>query len=112
NPTWPRQHAMPIPANDPDATYSFAFDGVTAATQIAGLTAGQPFDVWSAALHMHLHGTRASIAIDHADGTSECMLDIERWNFHWQGSFAFAKPKTVSPGDALRIECHWDNTEA
>jgi hypothetical protein len=112
NPSWPRQHTMGIPAGDPDAGYAFAYDGVSAASLVDGFASGQPFTVYSAALHMHLHGTTTSFHIVHGDGTDECMLDIPRWNFHWQGSFPFAQPKTVSPGDQLRIECHWDNSAA
>jgi hypothetical protein len=38
------------------------------------------------------------------------MLDIERWNFHWQRTYRLAAPQMVSPGDRLSVECHFDNT--
>jgi copper type II ascorbate-dependent monooxygenase-like protein len=69
-----------------------------------------PLIVYSAGLHMHQLGTHGSLRIDRADGTSECMLDIPQWNFHWQGSYTFAQPKTLNPGDKLSVECHWDNS--
>jgi hypothetical protein len=58
---------------------------------------------------MHTHGTHARTTIEHKDGTSECMVDIPKWDFHWQGTYAFSQPKTFKPGDALNVECHWSN---
>ena len=59
---------------------------------------------------MHTRGTRALLEIHHSDGTKECMLEIDRWNFHWQGAYAFMQPKTFNPDDSLYLECHWDNS--
>jgi hypothetical protein len=112
NPQWPKAHTMSIPAGDPDATYAFSYDGALGASQIAKLSSAAPFTVYSAALHMHLHGTHSTFSIERGDGTSECMLDIPHWNFHWQGSYGFTQPKIVAPGDKLKIECHWDNSAA
>src|SRR5262249_53099465 len=40
----------------------------------------------------------------------ECLLQIDDWNFHWQGSYGFKQPKIFNPGDKLYLECHWDNS--
>jgi hypothetical protein len=71
-----------------------------------------PVTMYSASLHMHTRGRRAELDIVHADGTKECMLDIGRWDFHWQGSYAFQQPKTFAPGDSLYLECHFDNSDS
>lgn len=114
NPAWARQQMMPIAAGDPDAVHQFSFDAVTAValrTQGA-IDTDKAFTVYTAALHQHLHGTHTNLEIVHADGGSQCLLDIPDWDFHWQGSYAFVQPKKVVPGDAFHITCHWDNSEA
>ncbi len=112
NPWWPRLHTMSINAGDRDATHSFAFDALTGFSFATSgkIDATRPVTIHSAALHMHLHGTQATLNLQKAAGTTECLLTIPRWDFHWQGSYAFANPKQVAPGDKLGIECHWDNS--
>jgi hypothetical protein len=46
-----------------------------------------------------------------AGGQTECLLDIPRWDFHWQGGYGFQQPKTYNPGDQIHLECHWDNSK-
>ncbi|GAC1521520.1 MAG: hypothetical protein NVS3B10_22290 [Polyangiales bacterium] len=104
-------NTMAIPARAADATHSYVADAdfLLNAESGGAMTAKKPFTVWSAGLHMHTRGAKGTLSIARADGTSECALDIEHWNFHWQGSFGFTAPKQVNPGDKLGIECHWDN---
>ena len=95
---------MKIPAFAPDTMHSFAFDPTPF------LSGGKPFLMYSANLHMHQLGTRAKLSLQRKDGSEDCLLDIPRWNFHWQGSYGFPAPKVVNPGDKVYLECHWDNT--
>ena len=46
----------------------------------------------------------------YADGTTECMLDVPRWDFHWQGAYVLQNKTTFNPGDKMYLECHWDNS--
>ena len=104
NPTWITQDAMQIPAGEMDVEHKFVFDP----TQY--ISDGQPFTMYSAGLHMHTLGSRGKLEIWRDGGDKECLLDIPRWDFHWQGAYGFAEPKRFNPGDQLFIECHWDNT--
>lgn len=104
-PTWLSGDGMLIPAGEADATHSFTYDMTT-------LGDGSPVTIHAAGLHMHQLGKYGSLRIERADGTSECMLDIPHWNFHWQGSYSFLEPKTINPGDKVTLECHWDNSAA
>jgi hypothetical protein len=101
NPAW-LEGGMPIPAGDEDVEHSFAFD--------ASFLHGGDFTIYSAALHQHQLGTRSIATIERASGDSECLLQIDDWNFHWQGSYGLREPPVFHPGDELRIECHWDNS--
>jgi hypothetical protein len=113
NPDWVTGNApMDIPANTPDTMHSYALDISPYAAYLTGnvLASNQPFTVYGAGLHMHTRGTHATTSIIRAGSqTDECMLSIPRWDFHWQGSYAFSAPKTVNPGDQLSVECHWAN---
>lgn len=40
------------------------------------------------------------------------MLQIDDWDFHWQGSYGFRQSEIVRRGDQVSIECHWDNSPA
>ncbi len=102
NPQWV-QGNMPIPANDPDVVHSFAFDPTAFIGEV---------EVFSAALHMHTLGTSGTLNVQRADGSRSCLLQIDDWNFHWQGSYGFAQPELLRRGDRLSIECHWDNSAA
>lgn len=104
NPNWIDSQLMRIPAGEPDVMHSFEFDTT--------LVTGGSFTIWSAGLHMHTLGTRATASIVRADGTSECLLQIDDWNFRWQGSYALRTPPVFNRGDKLRVECHWDNSPA
>ena len=112
NPDWIQSHTMVIPAGMQDVMYNWTF----APSAYFGLITNNvipsnvPVTMWSAGLHMHTRGTHAELSIIHADGTKECMLEIPRWDFHWQGAYAFQQPKTFQPGDQLYLECHWDNS--
>lgn len=102
NPQWLGSQLMHIPAGEADVMHSFEFD--------ASLVIGGPFTIWSASLHMHTLGTRATASIVRAGGGSECLLQIDDWNFHWQGSYGLRTPPVFNQGDKLRVECHFDNS--
>lgn len=109
---WPSGN-MPIPANDPDAGAWYDIDP----TPYMGLVTNNvipngPFRVWTVGAHMHLRGHSERLDIERADGGNTCLLDVPDWDFHWQGGYQLVQPETVSSGDKLRIQCHWDNSQA
>jgi hypothetical protein len=103
NPQWLNGN-MPIRAGDADATHRFAFDptGVIAN--------GNPVTIHGGGLHMHLLGKSATAKILRSDGTEDCLIDIPKWDFSWQGGVDFAQPAVINPGDRLELECFWDNS--
>jgi hypothetical protein len=109
---WVQNKTMNIPAGAPDTMHNYSFDPTPYMGLITNnvIAPDQPFTIWSASLHMHTRGTHARLDIVHADQSKECMLDIPRWDFHWQGAYGFTAPMTFKPGDQLYLECHWDNS--
>ncbi|MFO0601306.1 MAG: hypothetical protein U0228_38715 [Myxococcaceae bacterium] len=112
DPDWVRMHQMPILANAKDTEHSFALDPTQYMSYLTQnqLPNGTGFRVYAAALHQHLLGTSSRLQINRADGTSECLLDIPRWDFHWQRSYRLSQTKIFHPNDLLQVSCHWDNS--
>ncbi|MBZ0236804.1 MAG: monooxygenase [Deltaproteobacteria bacterium] len=104
NPLWFAGEGMEIRAGDPDAMVFFSYDP----TRVLGK--GGAIDVESVMIHMHELGTIGRLAILRADGTTECLLNILDWDFHWMTTYFLARPVRIHPGDRLYVECHWDNT--
>jgi hypothetical protein len=67
-----------------------------------------PTTIYIAAGHMHLLG--ASIKLELNPGTPEAkvLLDIPRWDFHWQNAYTLANPVKAQPGDIVRVTCRHD----
>jgi hypothetical protein len=57
--------------------------------------------------HMHLLGTRITTWLN-----DQLILDLPRWNFHWQGAYQFVTPYNATGTDLFKLECHYDNSAA
>ena len=103
--------AMPIPAGNADVSHSFSYDPTRYLNYITGgvLKPGK-FHLYSASLHQHLRGSHSRLEILRQGKRRECLLDIPRWDFHWQGSYGLDNPTVFEQGDQLVVACHWDNS--
>jgi hypothetical protein len=106
DPSWYGDGVMAIPAGKAEVSYSVAYDPTLF------ITKGKPVLMYTAGLHMHALGKRGKITLERGDKSSECLLDIPRWQFHWQGAYGFETPRLIRPGDRISQECHWDNSAA
>jgi hypothetical protein len=104
NPAW-LQGDMPIPADEALVTHRWEAD-------LDWLTGGRAIDVYGIGTHQHQLGLSSHVSLQTAQGGSDCWLHIPDWHWHWQNSHEFSKPKRVSPGDFLQLECQWDNSAA
>lgn len=111
NISWVTDHTMDIPPHTNDVMHSYAGDPTKFMNFLTGgaITSNVPLTIYTAGAHMHTFGRSISLEINRADGATECLVDIERWNFHWQGQYAFAQPKVFDPGDFLTMKCTYDN---
>lgn len=60
--------------------------------------------------HMHLLGSKFSQTVVHDDGTEECLLRMDAWDYHNQVTANLVEPATLGPGDKLKISCTFDNS--
>lgn len=103
NAFWSAFRQMPIKANDPASSYTWAGDPTT-------LNGSRPILIHTAALHMHNLGHTGYMKVKHQDGSEECLLRISDWDFHWQGGIRLKKPIPVAVGDQVEINCVFDNS--
>ena len=64
--------------------------------------------------HMHWLGrdfTFTAVLPDEAK-TRIPLIKIDRWNFNWQGTYAFAEPIPLPKGAYFEMEAHFDNSAA
>lgn len=93
-----------IPAGEPAARNAARFVNYGA----------EPVVLLGVGPHMHGLGRSLSSVVERADGTRECLLDVPEWLFEWQQLFSMPSDQwvTVAPGDAITLECVYDNSPA
>lgn len=66
--------------------------------------------------HMHYVGVDEKVSLVHADGSSECLIQLPHWDFDWQRRYDYDASindmLSVRAGDRLDIRCTYDNTMA
>jgi hypothetical protein len=106
--------SMHIPAGDPDVTHEVTLSRdnpiLLYLMQGLGVSANTTVDIWGAALHQHLLGTRSVVSVERGGGEEDCLLQIDDWDFHWQGQYGLASPIPFGAGDAVHLQCWWDNS--
>ena len=61
--------------------------------------------------HMHLRGKAFEYNILHSDGTTETLLRVNHYHFHWQLSYRLSEPRFLKAGTKLQAVAWYDNTE-
>ena len=68
----------------------------------------EPTKILVAAAHMHLLGSSIRIELNPDTPDARVLLDIPRWDFHWQGAYTLAAPVLARRGDIVRVTCTHD----
>jgi mono/diheme cytochrome c family protein len=114
NPLWVLEpESFSIPAGKNGVRHEFEVDPSPYAAFLApsvDLTEG--FEIHRVALHMHRLGVSGEVAIERTGGQTDVLLEIPRWDFHWQREYQLAQPAGVDPGDHLALRCEHDNTSS
>jgi hypothetical protein len=69
---------------------------------------GAPTTIHAVAGHMHLLGRSVKVELNPGTARARVLLDIPRWDFHWQASYVLQEPVRAEPGDVLRVTCRHD----
>ena len=68
----------------------------------------QPTTIHVAAGHMHLLGASIRVELNPGTPRAQVLLDIPRWDFHWQNAYTLAREVKAGPGDVVRVTCRHD----
>ena len=71
-----------------------------------------PTTIHVAAGHMHLLGASIRLELNPGTPRAKVLLDIPRWDFHWQNAYTLASPVRAEPGDVVRVTCRHDVAQA
>jgi thiol-disulfide isomerase/thioredoxin len=71
-----------------------------------------PIDLSVTALmaHMHVRGKAFKFEVTYADGKTETLLDIPRYDFNWQLRYDYATPKVLPRGSTVKVTAIFDNS--
>ena len=61
--------------------------------------------------HMHTRGHASRVEVVRG-GVAEVLLDIPRWDWHWESDYVFLRGVEVAAGDRVRVSCSFDNGAA
>lgn len=89
-----------IPPNDPDYKVTAEFT--------------TPLDVhlWAVFPHMHLLGRRMNVEATLPNGQTQCLINIDDWDFNWQGMYLYRNPVAIPALTHFSLEAHFDNSSA
>ena len=67
--------------------------------------------VWLIAPHMHLLGKKMSVDAAMSNGTNTCLININDWDFNWQGVYRYKTPIALPVGTRVSLSAYYDNSE-
>lgn len=73
-----------------------------------------PVDVTLLSLYPHAHylGKAVQVSATLPDGTTKHVLNIPRWDFHWQTEYRLQKPLPLPHGTSVTMDYTYDNSVA
>jgi len=72
-----------------------------------------PLKVWFVAPHMHLLGKKMHVETTHlATNKTQCLINIDKWDFNWQGAYLYKQPIVIPAGSRLSAVAWYDNPTA
>lgn len=89
-----------VPANNP----AFTVD--------ATWTLPRGIEAYSAGLHSHFLGRKMLFEAVSSDGTRDCLIREDSYDWKWQGMYQYVKPRHLPGGTSLRVQATYDNSGA
>jgi hypothetical protein len=96
------ERSFTIPPNDP---------GYQVTAQLP-IRTPFPLTLWFIAPHMHLLGKKMNVQLQPLNGAAQCLIDIEDWDFNWQGAYRFNEPVSIPAGSQFLLTAQYDNSSA
>jgi hypothetical protein len=67
--------------------------------------------LYSLSPHMHYRGARMRFDVTYPDGTTETLLSVPHYDFHWQTTYQLAEPKKIPAGSKIVLRGAFDNSD-
>jgi uncharacterized protein (TIGR03437 family) len=81
---------------------------VTAAYTIPSLISAK---MWAVTPHMHLLGKKIKVELTRPGAsTPDCLVNIEDWDFNWQGTYLYNNAVDLAGGSRLKLTTIFDNS--
>jgi len=94
------------------ASFDFAIPpGAPDHHEVAERRIGRDILVYQLSPHMHYRGKSMRIEAHYADGRSETLVSVPRYDFNWQRRYVLAEPLRVPAGTRLVVRASFDNSE-
>lgn len=65
---------------------------------------------WFVAPHMHLLGRKMNVQAAMPNGSSSCLINIDDWDFNWQGMYQYKDPVALPINTSLSLSAYYDNS--
>ncbi|MFM2417470.1 MAG: hypothetical protein RL385_2193 [Pseudomonadota bacterium] len=88
-------------------TAEYTFSPKLSANAIAETGSAQVYGVFP---HMHELGRSQHLSFTPQGGKETCLVDVPRYDFHWQRMYFFDKPLTLKETDQLKMGCTFDTS--
>ena len=62
--------------------------------------------------HMHLLGRKMKVEAVLPNGSTTCLIDIQDWDFNWQGTYVFKDPVPLGGNTKVELTAFYDNSLA
>jgi mono/diheme cytochrome c family protein len=62
--------------------------------------------------HMHLLGRSMKVEAETLDGQTTCLVNIDDWDFNWQGMYQYKSPVALPSGSRPQLTAVYDNSAA
>jgi hypothetical protein len=69
-----------------------------------------PLKLWFVAPHMHLLGRKMRVEMTRPGNETECLIDIQDWDFNWQGAYRYREPIDIPAGTRVSLSAWYDNS--
>ncbi|HZS07209.1 MAG TPA: hypothetical protein VFD58_20400 [Blastocatellia bacterium] len=62
--------------------------------------------------HMHLLGREIKLEMTPPGQAAQCLINIDDWNFQWQGTYLYKQPVAVPAGTSFNLTSYFDNSSS
>ena len=71
-----------------------------------------PVHLWVIAPHMHLLGRSMKVEMTTPGGQTQCLINIDNWDFNWQAMYRYRNPVSVPAWSSVSLTAYYDNSSS